>query len=54
VPRLLERVRPIHSCIEVDYFLPGCPPPADAIWHVLNELIEGRQPNPLSVSRFGA
>jgi NAD-reducing hydrogenase small subunit len=54
VPALFERVRPIHSCLDVDYFLPGCPPPADAIWHVLNELIAGRTPDPLSVSRFGA
>lgn len=54
VPALFERVKPIHNCVEVDLFLPGCPPPASAIWHVLNELIEGREPDPLSVSRFGA
>lgn len=54
VPALFERVRPIHACVDVDLFLPGCPPPADAIWHVLSELIEGRQPDPLAVSRFGA
>lgn len=54
VPTLFEQVRPIHACVDVDLFLPGCPPPADAIWHVLSELLEGRQPDPLAVTRFGA
>jgi NAD-reducing hydrogenase small subunit len=30
--------------VEVDYYLPGCPPPADAIWYVLTELLAGREP----------
>lgn len=54
VPALFEKVRPVHGVVDVDIFLPGCPPPADAIWHVLSELIAGRRPDPLSVSRFGA
>lgn len=54
VPALFEQVRPIHGVVEVDIFLPGCPPPADAIWHVLSELLAGRQPDPLTVTRFGA
>jgi NAD-reducing hydrogenase small subunit len=28
----------------VDYYLPGCPPPADAFAEVLNDLIAGRRP----------
>jgi NAD-reducing hydrogenase small subunit len=31
--------------VKVDYFLPGCPPSADAIWNFLNDLIEGREPS---------
>ncbi|MCX7140753.1 MAG: NADP oxidoreductase [Proteobacteria bacterium] len=27
-----------------DYFIPGCPPSADAIWKVLNDLLAGREP----------
>ena len=54
LPALLERVRPVHGVVDVDIFVPGCPPSADAIWHVLNELIEGRVPNPSDVTRFGA
>lgn len=54
VPTLLPRVRPIHGVVDVDLFLPGCPPPADAIFYVLTELIEGRTPDPNRVSCFGA
>lgn len=54
VPALLTTVKPIHGEVKVDVFVPGCPPSADAIWYVLNELIEGRTPDPSSVTRFGA
>jgi NAD-reducing hydrogenase small subunit len=54
VPRLLEAIRPLHAVVRVDLFVQGCPPPADAIWYVLHELIEGRVPDPTSVTRFGA
>jgi len=30
--------------VKVDYFIPGCPPSADAIWKFLTDLIEGRTP----------
>jgi NAD-reducing hydrogenase small subunit len=54
VPALLPTVRPVHGCVAVDFFVPGCPPSADAIWYVLSELIEGRLPDPNTVTRFGA
>ena len=54
VPALFPQVRPIHGCVDVDVFVPGCPPHADSIWYVLNELIEGRTPDPSEVTRFGA
>ncbi len=54
VPPLFHQVRPIHACVEVDVFVPGCPPPADAIFYVLSELIAGRLPDPSKVTRFGA
>jgi NAD-reducing hydrogenase small subunit len=44
VPRLLDRVQPVHGVIPVDLYLPGCPPPADRIRKVLEALVEGRQP----------
>jgi NAD-reducing hydrogenase small subunit len=44
VPLLLDRVLPVHEVVRVDYYVPGCPPPADRIRHVLEELIAGREP----------
>ncbi len=45
LPHILEEVSPIHEVVKVDYFLPGCPPPADAFWHILNNIVDGRQPD---------
>jgi NAD-reducing hydrogenase small subunit len=44
VPVLLDRVVPIHAVVPVDYFLPGCPPPAKTIRAALEALLEGRIP----------
>jgi len=41
---LLQRVRPVHEVVKVDYYLPGCPPSADLIFYVLNELLNNRKP----------
>lgn len=54
VPRLLETVLPLHAVVPVDLYVQGCPPRADAIWFVLQELIAGRVPDPTQVTRFGA
>ena len=53
VPKLLPTVQPVHGVVDVDLFVQGCPPPADAIWHVLSELMEGRTPEPMKLTRFG-
>ena len=44
LPRLLNRVRPIQEVVKVDYFLPGCPPPAAAFTELFTALMEGREP----------
>ena len=44
VPRLLERVRPVHEVVKVDHFIPGCPPSADLIHEFVVGLLEGRTP----------
>jgi NAD-reducing hydrogenase small subunit len=44
VPRLLDRVLPVHDVVKVDYYIPGCPPPAGRIRHVLEDLIASREP----------
>ncbi len=45
VPALLDRVRPVHEVVHVEYFLPGCPPPADRIKAVLTQALTGAEPN---------
>jgi len=42
LPVILDKVYPCHEVVKIDYFLPGCPPPADLIWNALTSLIEGR------------
>jgi NAD-reducing hydrogenase small subunit len=45
IPLLLDKVHPLHEVVKIDYFLPGCPPSADAFWHFLTELVAGRDPS---------
>jgi NAD-reducing hydrogenase small subunit len=45
LPLLLDQVHPVHEAVKIDYFLPGCPPSADAFLQVLGDLLEGRQPS---------
>ncbi len=42
IPILTTKVHPCHEVVHMDYFLPGCPPEADAILTVLDDLINGR------------
>jgi NAD-reducing hydrogenase small subunit len=51
VPRLLDKVVPLHAAITVDLFLPGCPPPGPRIRATLEALLRGEQP--ATESRFG-
>jgi NAD-reducing hydrogenase small subunit len=44
VPVLLDRVTPVHSVVAVDFYLPGCPPPADRIRAVVESLLNGAAP----------
>jgi NAD-reducing hydrogenase small subunit len=44
VPSLLPRVLPVHELVHVDYFLPGCPPPADRIKALMTQVLSGAEP----------
>jgi NAD-reducing hydrogenase small subunit len=54
VPALLQKVRPIHEFVDVDLYLPGCPPSAATFFTVVSELLAGRMPDVASLTRFGA
>ena len=54
LPTLLPRVRPVHEVVNVDVFVPGCPPSADTIFTIISELLAGRVPDVAALSRFGA
>jgi NAD-reducing hydrogenase small subunit len=41
---VMQPTRAVDQVVPVDIYLPGCPPPADAIYHALAELLEGRMP----------
>ncbi len=42
IPLLLNKVYPAHEVVKIDYFLPGCPPPADTLWEALVALLSDK------------
>ena len=53
LPLLLDKVRPIHEMVKMDYFLPGCPPSADVFWKFLTDLATGKSPTlPYELVRY--
>lgn len=45
VPKLLKTVHTLHEIVKVDFYLPGCPPSAELINYVLNELLDEKIPS---------
>lgn len=43
--KLHDKVVPLQEVVPVDYVIPGCPPKADAIFYVLAELLQDREPD---------
>jgi NAD-reducing hydrogenase small subunit len=41
IPLLLNKVFPAHEVVKIDFFLPGCPPPADTLFAALVALVSG-------------
>ena len=53
LPKLLKQVIPLHEVVTVDYFLPGCPPPAEAFVEIVTALMEKRDARlPLKLRHF--
>jgi F420-non-reducing hydrogenase small subunit len=44
LPRFFETLVPIEKVIDVDYYLPGCPPPVDLIENAVNAILTGNLP----------
>jgi NAD-reducing hydrogenase small subunit len=53
LPRLLDRVLPLHHAVRVDHFLPGCPPHPDLVHELLAKLLAGERPSLAGKLRFG-
>jgi NAD-reducing hydrogenase small subunit len=53
VPKILRQADALHLFVKIDYFIPGCPPNADLINYVINELVAGRTPNMEDKSKYG-
>jgi len=41
LPKILDRVYPCHEIVQIDYFIPGCAPSADAIWAAVTSILSG-------------
>jgi len=44
LPRFWKDVKPLDQVIDVDYYLPGCPPPPDLVAAAVNAILEGKLP----------
>ncbi len=49
LPLFYETVKTLGQSVEVDYFLPGCPPESERIWDALVAILENKLPPPGSV-----
>jgi len=53
VPMLLPKALPLHEVVKVDFYIPGCPPPAGLINWVIGRLMRGLPVNMEGKSKFG-
>lgn len=53
IPVIYERVRTLADIVDVDYYLPGCPPEPFQIWNVIDHIIK-QMPLPQKGSVLGA
>jgi NAD-reducing hydrogenase small subunit len=53
VPHHLPKTLPVHKVVDVDVFLPGCPPSADTIFDAVVALLDGREPQLPARAHFG-
>lgn len=44
IPQFYNTVKTLSQTVDVDYFLPGCPPQPHQIWAVIEAILEGKLP----------
>ena len=44
IPKMYDQVKTLAQTIEVDYFMPGCPPVVDQVWKVMQTILAGKLP----------
>lgn len=44
LPEFYDNLRTLGQTVDVDYYLPGCPPESDRIWDALVAVLEGKLP----------
>jgi F420-non-reducing hydrogenase small subunit len=49
LPVFYDTVKTLGQTVEVDYYLPGCPPEPDRIWDAIVAILENKLPSPGSV-----
>ncbi|MBC7237929.1 MAG: oxidoreductase, partial [Chloroflexi bacterium] len=45
LPRFYDTVRTLDQTVDVDYYLPGCPPPSNLVWDAVLAILEGKLPD---------
>jgi F420-non-reducing hydrogenase small subunit len=44
IPEMYDHVKTLAQTVEVDYFMPGCPPVVDQVWTVMQIVLAGELP----------
>jgi len=53
LPKLLDKVYACNEVVDIDYYIPGCPPDADHIWRSVLSLLSGQQmPVPYAAFKY--
>ncbi len=44
IPRFYDTVRPLDHIVDVEYYVPGCPPTPKQVWSVVTTIVSGQLP----------
>jgi F420-non-reducing hydrogenase small subunit len=43
LPEFYEDAKKLKDCVDVDYYIPGCPPESEQVWNIINAIIQGAE-----------